>query len=385
MRRTPRRASKLATILPFSLVGLLSCNAAELQESTSFAQIGECDTEWVCGSNSPEIDHYGFHELHLEGDKNREQFQIVTKDGLAQIWKGGVGYTLKVLGSRIYGFDKKGFPVLSGLGLQGSEIRLLHNGETSYTIRIEAVRAIRYAVASQDDSLEAYALSWYDENGNPPNGKRLVCEPPTILPANVSGLGEAGDPTGSIDRRSVVRPHPDADELLGMNPGETVVFEGDRIDAATKTMGAEFNTTWINFGCAGHTLAKMHLTRHTKASNSAAYGISDDDRQATLKMMVADYCGDGTPFTIAGERVRWKGGLVGFFTQPSALEARWSSQGAVCLHQPRLKGSTHPLALELFGTSVEVAIERHCPKQIPVCSDLDVNNFDGASRISGNP
>jgi hypothetical protein len=360
-------------LISLSTGGLLGCAAEEPAQSRISAAL-ECDTEWVCGSNSPEIDHYGFHELHLEGLKNLQGFEIISQDGLAQIYKGGVGHKLKVLGSRIYGFDSKGNVTLSGTGLVGAEIRLLHHGAASYTIRIESVRPIYYALGSQEDPFEAYSFSWFD-NGNPPDGKRLICEPPTLLPEPLGGSG--------LTTRSASRP-PNADELFGMRPGETVVFEGDRIDSRNKMFGTTFNTTWINFGCAGHTLAKLHLTRHTRASNSEAYGITHMDRQATLKMMVADYCGDGTPFTVAGERVRWKGGLMGFYTTPSSLEARWTSQGAACLGEPRLERTSSPLADQLFGPDIAAAVLAHCPN-LPRCKNNDVNNFDGSLRVSGNP
>lgn len=372
MRRTSRRVSNLAMAISFSAGGLLSCTEQEpVEESTVVGAIGDCDTDWVCGSNSPEIDHYGFHELHLEGEKNLEKMEIVTAGGLAQIYKAGVGYTLKVIDSRMYGFDKNGWPALAGAQLVGAELRLLHDGAESYTIRIEAVRPIPYAVGSQEDGLDAYSLSWHDSS-NPPDGKRLICEPPTLLKL-----------------RSVSRPPAGSDELLGMRPGETVVFEGDRIDARSKTMSELPNTTWFNFGCAGHTLAKLHLTRNTIASRSADYGITGKDRQATLKMMVGDYCGDGRAFTVAGEPLRWKGGLVNFYTFPSSLEARWTNEGATCLNEPRLRVTSSPLAVQLFGPDIDAAIADHClqvsGRVIPACTDLNVNNFDGAARVSGNP
>lgn len=76
-----------------------------------------------------------------------------------------------------------------------------------------------------------------------------------------------------------------------MELDEAIVFETDRFDAASKTMDPVGDPRWFNIGCAGHTLAKMHLTRNTIASGAAAHGVSANDRQATLKMLVADYCG----------------------------------------------------------------------------------------------
>jgi ADYC domain len=372
--RTTSRASNLAMVL-FSASSLLGGCGVQESAVESTVEIGQCDTDWVCGSNSPEIDHYGFHELNLEGSPNLERFQIVGSNGLAQIWKSGRAYTLKVIGSKIYGYYG-GRVALYDANLVGAEIRILRDGISGYTIRIDAVRDMRYAVGSQTDVLGAYSLSWYGFN-DAPDSKRSICAPPTILPAAAAAAKTPKESTAVI-----IYP-PGNGELLGMQPNETVVFEGDRFDARAKTMTDRANVQWFNLGCAGHTLAKMHLTRHTIASGSDGYGISGKDRQATLKMMVADYCGDGTPFTVAGEPLRWKGGLVYFYKFPSVLEARWTSEGATCLYEPRLRSTTSTLAPQIFGPDIDKAIRDHCT--IPRCSDPDANNFAGSLRVSGNP
>ncbi len=337
--------------------------------STGVSAIGECETEWVCGSNSPEIDHYGFHELNLEGVKNQQHFAIESRNGEAQIYKDGEPYLLKVLDSRIYGFSAKG--ELSGQALVGAEIHVLREGQLEYNIRIESVREINYAVGT--GTLDSYRLSWFDDK-HPADAKRSVCKPPVILtePSKlISGWFEA------------VRRGVGGQELLGMNFEETLVFEGDRFDAASMTMAQEADPRWFNLGCAGHTLAKMHLTRNTIASGAEAYGAKHHERQATLKMLVADYCGDGTPFTVAGEQLRWMGGEITYFTRPQTLEARWGSDGAKCLHEPRLRNTSSTLAPQLFGNDIDQAIASQC--SIPRCEDLDVMALEGSPRISGNP
>lgn len=375
--RTTSPASQLALVLSLSAAGLLSCSAEEPEESTAVRALGDCDTDWVCGSNSPEVDTYGFHELHLEGEPNREKAQIETDNGLAKIVKNGKTYVLKVIGSKIYGVQR-GTTVLYDAGLVGAEIPLLIDGK-SYQLRIETARDIRYAVGSQTEVLGAYTLSWYDQS-RPANGKRTICAAPTILSAAATATKATASDAGS---NIIVRPPPGGDELLGMRSGESVVFEGDRFDARAMTTAEVGDALWFNLGCAGHTLAKLHLTRNTIAGGAASYGISGKDRQATLKMMAADYCGDGTKFTVAGEPLRWRGGLVDFYTFPSSLEARWTNEGATCLNEPRLRHTTSTLAPQIFGPSIDAAIAAHCA--IPKCSDLDVTHFEGASRVSGNP
>ena len=365
----------VAMLVACGASGGLGCVEAA-SESVKQSAIGECETEWVCGSNSPQIDHYGFHELHLEGEVNRERFSLATTGGQAKIIKGGQRYTLKVVDSRIYGVDGSGGASISGTALIGAEIVVLYRGRPEYSIRIDGVREISYAVEPTGSKLEAYNLSWFNQK-NPIDSKRSICATPVILP-EPSMFSELGQVDASAVRRG-----PGGDEMLGMRAGETVVFEGDRFDAASMTMAKDAMALWINFGCAGHTLAKMHLTRNTIASGAEAYGAKHHERQATLKMLVADYCGDGTPFTVAGEQLRWMGGLVGYYTRPQTLEARWDSKGAVCLNDPRLRRTTSALAVQLFGNDIDAAIASQCA--IPQCGNPDVLQLDGQPRISGNP
>src|SRR5215212_5688319 len=120
-------------------------------------------------------------------------------------------------------------------------------------------------------------------------------------------------------------------ELFGMEPNETLVFEGDRFDTKAKTMNASADNTWFNFGCAGHALAKLYLNRSTVNTQPQP---SWEQRQAMFKMIVGDYCGSrtglGETFTLTGEPIMWKGGLQTSYPsqgQPTIyeapLDARW--------------------------------------------------------------
>ena len=102
-------------------------------------------------------------------------------------------------------------------------------------------------------------------------------------------------------------------------------------------------------------------------------------------MMVGDYCGDGARlFTLAGEPLYWRGGLMtSYFRVPTKLEARWTNEGAVCLHEPRLLNTANPDVAQLFPEGLAKAITDQCA--IPACANTDLYNFDGALRLSGNP
>jgi hypothetical protein len=59
--------------------------------------------------------------------------------------------------------------------------------------------------------------------------------------------------------------------------------------------------------------------------------------QACTRMVRADYCGDGRPFTLDGRVINVYDGLgVQTDTEQWTFEAEWSGQGAVCLSQQRV-------------------------------------------------
>ncbi|MEZ4361437.1 MAG: ADYC domain-containing protein [Kofleriaceae bacterium] len=311
---------------------------------------------WTCYANSPEIDHYGFHDLNLVGRPNHQGIQLGTgDDGRAEITHGDKHYRLEVKEGRLRGVNVFG-ATLSGLGLVGAELHLEINGVPDYRIRIEEVHEVPYAVPYPDQAVETYVFSWYGPKDEP-DPKRLLCTVPEVAPGK--------------------------HELLGMGPDETLVFEGERIDATRKVISGAWEPDWINLGCAGHTLAKMHLTRHTVVSNASALGIELADRQATLKMLVADYCGTGRPFTQAGQPLYWRGGLVDYVATTQQVEARWTEKGAACLTAPRLKYADQ--LPEDFQPDIWTAIEAECGALPPTCGSQDPRDFDGARRVSANP
>ena len=336
-----------------------------LPQGTVVAELGECDeTEWGCSSNSPEIDHYGFHELNLSGLAGpNSAVALNTVNGRAKLYKGTKVYDLMVRNSRIAGF-LNGLPAIYGPSLVGAELHLHIGRQSDYVLRIEGVRTIVYPYPyGSTDTLEAYQFSWHTSILLP-DGKRNVCKQPMTRTV----IDDPTDPD----------PTPLDPELLNLYSGETLVFEGDRFDSATLQTSDAYDTSWFNLGCAGHTLAKMHLMRHTLASGAASRGVTRQDRQATLKLLSADYCGNGRPFTVAGVPLTWKGDFVGFRAVPVTLEARWTETGATCLNVPRLL-STQPDLLTRIAT-VCAAAGRPMP---PAC----VNSFDyaGALRVSALP
>jgi hypothetical protein len=123
-----------------------------------------------------------------------------------------------------------------------------------------------------------------------------------------------------------------------------LIFRGDRYNPLTKLITI-VTDTWVNVACAGTATAKLHLLRHTTASSDAAHTTTWRERQAMLRMLTADYCGKGFPYTEDGTELHYAATAHAYNPdaidlavpeQRDRLEAIWSHTGAVCLDKPRL-------------------------------------------------
>jgi ADYC domain len=315
----------------------------------------ECPED-TCGSNSPKIETLGFHELSVRGDSNAQDMRLVGAT------LNGAPVSVSVLRAQLAARSGL-FKALTGAQLVGLQLFIearIKDETSTFQLEVMAARSLRYPVpAGSKDGSGAYVIEYTDRDGQ----RRNLC--------TANGGGSPDLPW---------------DEAFGQHPTEAVFFEGDRIDTATMTIDPNVDASWFNIGCAGHTLAKLHLTRNTTASNAPAFGHQLDDRQATLKMFVADYCGTGKPFTVAGQRLAWRDdqGVMEFYDQPFSLEARWQSYGAACLSEPRM---LYPSTIEGAQRFPKIwqAIADECPALLQQpCADEDPYSFDGLPRVTGN-
>ncbi len=110
----------------------------------------------------------------------------------------------------------------------------------------------------------------------------------------------------------------------------------------------------VTVACVGQAAAKMKLFDYHPRGTK---GATPDQRLATLRMITADYCGDGTSFTEAGVHVAWRN--LGGEVQPPygehTMEALWGPNGAICLGTPRVAE---------LGDVLE-----HC--EVPSCETID--------------
>ncbi len=345
------------------LAAAAGCTDELVDESAVVQEQGTC-TSIHC--NSPELAHYGLWEANIHGLPDVDGVAIRSLNGNAYLTKGTTRYSLYVANGQLFGwyFNKLTMQVvtISGTALVGSEIELVRNGTPYYTIYIAAVHRTASFVVGAPSTIETYGLRWHEPGTLPSSGKNLCNE---VLAAS---------------------PYNKQFELAGMYPDDTLLFEGDRYDPDKKTTAQGANTDWFNFGCAGHTLAKLYVTRSTYFTQPQPDWAM---RQTMLKALSADYCGAGTPYTLAGEPLVWKGGpQQDFVALPAghsitSLDARWYEGGAICYDEPRIKVTTN---LGVIGTPLadpETAIRAECP-QLPKCTNHDWTMLDGAKLVTAN-
>lgn len=91
----------------------------------------------------------------------------------------------------------------------------------------------------------------------------------------------------------------------------------------------------VTIACVGEAVAKMKLMDFHPQGRR---GASPADRQATLRMITADYCGTGESFTVTGTPVAWRDDQDRIKPPygEEVMEALWDEDGAICLDTPRV-------------------------------------------------
>lgn len=357
----------------FALILGVGCTGIGEPHIADTDQAIETCTYYECGSNSPQIAEHGFWELNLPttlgtpGLANNVGLQV---DGFVH----GIDlYLPKVFGGKLTATRRATAAPFEELTLEGRQLIggwfLLHRGLRTFRMRVSEVTGVEaWAKPSPTTAvpvLESYRLDWSELDDGTWTEFRSI---------QVSHPIEGATPT-----------------VNGNGTGElyTLLFEGDRIDATKKT-DAAIDSSWVNFGVAGSALAKMALMGHTEAAHHAGlFETTLAERQALLKMLVADYCGDGTPFTVAGQPLRWlddRGTLALGAAQlpPLTLEARWDEHGATCLNVPRLDAHWTEAGAVVFGADVYGQVAAHCGAEMPPPCGDDAFEPDGAHLVTAS-
>lgn len=281
---------------------------------------------YECGSNSAEINDLPIGELHITPGNNT---------GQVNSWNARMIDFIAPDGSRDYVIKYEdghlladGPRRLEGPDLIGSQI-IVRNEATCEELALHFQEIDRTESWTDEAFLiDRYLFTFYDERRQ---GHRPICT--------------------------------DADEMLGESAWSVLVAE-ERYKWETKeihTIGEDARG-WFNIACYGNALYKMKFMGYDpNPSLDNPYSSLPEDRQATLKMLTADYCGTGESFTETGTALYWlnaEGWSDNAVPPNSTFEAYWNGAGALCLDMPRL------------GLGQRDAIEQACAgagRMLPLC------------------
>lgn len=171
----------------------------------------------------------------------------------------------------------------------------------------------------------------------------------------------------------------------GSAPDETawsVLVGGERYSWTDKTAFASGPEArgWFNIACYGNALYKMKFTGYDPQPSLGNKRFTmPEQRQATLKMITADFCGTGTSFTEDGTPLYWlndEGWSENAAPPDSISEALWDENGALCLDEPRL------------GAETMQEITEECDqvgRVLPACADYDGPYIWSTFKPAGPP
>lgn len=286
---------------------LVGCGAEPLGEvAAPLEPADDCDL-LNCPGNSNLLGVLAPYELDETGD-------MFSSRGLriSGIWRQGE----PLAAFRVTGTSPRAMtataPVKTykGFGLVGLKLRLEHTGGQQYDLRIVEYLSGKVPYYTGGAEIEGYYIL-YQEVGSP-TLQRELCPYASHFDAGVKGT-------------------------------YAVFWKGDRYDPETGEIykSDEAVGPWFNISCAGEATIKMLRTKTGGAVNPDS---PVEQRQATLNMFTASYCGPrgplltthGQPFTKLGQPIAWND-LSGpnQIGDVSSYEAVWNEDGAVCLTDPR--------------------------------------------------
>jgi hypothetical protein len=316
-------------------LGLLPSCAVDLETIGALGQAEVCPMD-ECGANSPYMVTGEFvGELHLYAGQSTGQ--INSHGGQVTGFTapdGSTDYVVKVEHGRISA--SRGATILEGAALIGGRIAITNTMDGNMVeLRIHNHGQV-LSWTTPDFPVDRYVLTNWDPDVQ------------MQMPICTEAVNLEEDAAWSV---LVSR------ELYSW--GDKVVLE----------TGNNANG-WFNLTCSGNSLYKMKMMGYDPDSTPANPFITGwQHRQATVKMLTADYCGTGTAFTADGTSLHWRnqaGWSHNNVPTSARFEAKWGPNGAVCLNEPRL------------GMSYMQAIQDECAsvgKMLPPCS-----GFSGPSE-----
>lgn len=310
----------LIKVLAFPLCWLsfapLGCDDADAdaEDAVEMRNWGISCPPRQCGYNSAEVNGRSIRELNLDGLANGDGVKL-TGFVATQALLGG--YTLAVQDDELVATN--GTNTLRGAQLVGSILTIKQPGLLGL-IPVPILISDYVEVDSWADDADPVATY-------------------TLLYPDLSGLFTRNVCNGG---------------LLDTLTTTASILGGETYNLTTKTVNATGTSRWFTIACPGSAADKLRLLGYGPQSDFDGTGLpaSVDQRQATLKMITADYCGTGTSYTQNGTMLQWDNaaGTVAMEGPLGAIEAVWTRNGAVCLDATRIPGVTVGCSRPTCGT-----------------------------------
>jgi hypothetical protein len=291
-----------------------------------------------------------FRTLHLHGAANPEGLAIL---GFADA--RGNALQLDVTGDVVTGQPFDGSAPVTGAGLVGASLFLGPPGsKPTYQLKIDSVTNVDFWAQCRDCGGPVKQAPHYHFTATSiADGCPIaLCDPALEHRPNVSITGT------------------------------TVLFRGDYYDDRTYQVSnapapdrANADGDLFNIACEGTAIYKLYMFRHSVASASSTAAITEPaQRTALLRLLTADYCGRGHPFTVNGVPIQLgtNPAMSRYHVMPAsgydlalggAVDAQWTPDGAACLGTPRLARYTDPV--ELMRQIGAVCTKPTCGPAIP--------------------
>lgn len=323
---------------------LLACVASLASACTSDIEIAAEDLmveggcpEWACGTNTAVINNSMIETLNLSDDDGDVYDD---SDGRLRIvaveHETGLPLDLQVQNGEFIGTDLTGARY-RGNALIGTRIIFRDLDDLSlHAITIDGFSSIT-SWTQPVFQVPAYYLSAAQLDAN-------------LVPLSTRALCNSSEST------------PDPSQYV-------VLIKGELYDALSKTVldGSYYgDEQWFNLACKDSALAKMKLLGYDPefTNTAATRQTTPAERQATLKMITADYCGTGTSFTAIGEPLIWynrSNTVVPGSVVAASSEAIWSANGAICLDVARRADSEPDIATRIAA---------ECGAPLPSCTSF---------------
>ena len=335
-----------ASMIVGSLIGLPGCvTESEMDEiDTSQYKLysDECQDTANCGVNSAQINGYAISELDLAGTPSIPGHpNSAGVEYLALMSPGNELYTLSVENGGLVATSPDGV-VLSGNQLVNFRL-ILRAAGVVFPLYITSHKYASTWTQPFKPRIPVYGLAY---------------------PGNLGfGIPLTRRPTESL--QSVCPGHTASDTTA-------VVFAGEVYDVNLRTVidssTPQFPNIehWMSIACTGSAAAKMKFLNYGPQANFDGMGKSATarQRQATLKMITADYCGFGYSFTETGTPIYWQNPYDSAenIQTPDTVEAVWSDTGALCINDGQLRLHTYADVQAICGP----ATPPPCPADLTI-------------------